>query len=197
MKVIEVKVYDFEELTDAAKENARSWWRRSVEFDPDFEDINAIAEIFGISEMKIAYSGFGSQGDGASFTGKYDFRPNSCDDIFRYAPNDGELQEIARALELAQSLCDNKLQADIIRCGHRYYHENTVIFNIFRRDDDSVPDNVEDLIKESMRSFMKWIYNNIESQYDYIMSDKQVDEDLTENCYYFYKNGAIFSHESE
>ncbi|MBJ6915417.1 antitoxin of toxin-antitoxin stability system, partial [Vibrio cholerae] len=85
-EIIETTVYRLDELSDAAKDKARAWYREGG-FDYDwydsvYEDFQQIAEILGIrfktrtvrlmgggtrQEPRIAFTGFWSQGDGASF----------------------------------------------------------------------------------------------------------------------------------
>src|SRR3546814_448929 len=87
--VIETTVFTFDELTDAAKERAREWYRISnLEYewwDCTYDDFSTICEILGV-ELKthpirlmgggtrqkpcIQFRGFWSQGDGASFEGR-------------------------------------------------------------------------------------------------------------------------------
>lgn len=73
MRIIETKIYPFSELPpksqqkvcDDYRENLHGW---------DFgtmEDAKQIAVYLGIVNCDIAYSGFWSQGDGASFTGSW------------------------------------------------------------------------------------------------------------------------------
>ncbi len=82
--IIETTVYRFDELSDAAREKARAWYRDGG-FDHDwydavYEDFQRIAEFLGINfrtrsvhlmgggarqELRIFFSGFWSQGDGA------------------------------------------------------------------------------------------------------------------------------------
>lgn len=79
-------LYQFDELSDSAKEAAREWWR-SVALDHGwwdsvYEDAVRIGKILGIEissssrhgsgrELSIWFSGFSSQGDGACWEGSY------------------------------------------------------------------------------------------------------------------------------
>lgn len=68
----------FNDLDDRAKERARDWYRRGA---LDYEWWDSTEDYWkdwlvraGFSDPEIAFSGFSSQGDGASFTGKsFDF----------------------------------------------------------------------------------------------------------------------------
>ena len=84
-EVICTTVYQFPELSDAAKEKARSWYRELGPhddwWDSVYEDFERVCEILGIrlkttpvrlmgggtrAKPCIWFSGFWSQGDGAS-----------------------------------------------------------------------------------------------------------------------------------
>lgn len=73
-------VYKFDELSDSAKEKAREWFRGTD--CQDFHDVHGESVIedfceiaghlgFDISADDVEWSGFSSQGDGASFTGVF------------------------------------------------------------------------------------------------------------------------------
>jgi hypothetical protein len=40
---------------------------------------------------------------------------------------------------------------------------------------------------------MKWIYRQLETEYDWLNADEQVDESIEGNDYQFTDNGRIFS----
>jgi hypothetical protein len=68
----------FEQLNDEAKEQAREWYREGgLDYDwweHIYEEWTAALKEMGFDGIDIAFSGFSSQGDGASFTAKrFDF----------------------------------------------------------------------------------------------------------------------------
>ncbi len=101
MRVVETKVYEYEELSDAAKEKARDWYREgnlsSYEWwDYTYEWFETICNCLGVtikyrsqscwskhkghytvSDPCIFFSGFCSQGDGASFQGTYSYHAHA------------------------------------------------------------------------------------------------------------------------
>lgn len=98
MRTIEKTVYQYEELSDKAKEKARAWYLDGEEFDADctIGDAVTIAGLLGIAidtraamptsgklrqEPRIFYSGFSSQGDGALFEGFYRYKEGSVDAV--------------------------------------------------------------------------------------------------------------------
>lgn len=109
-KVIEKTVYSFEELNGRAKERALqtlsewatedSWWYESI-----LDDFAELAELFGFEleesgrRKAVYFSGFWSQGDGASFDATYRGRLGAFDRVKQHAPTDEKLHAIARELD--------------------------------------------------------------------------------------------------
>jgi hypothetical protein len=120
-EIIETTVYRINELSNAAKEKARAWYREGG-FDYDwydavYEDFQCIAEILGLrlktravrlmgggtrQEPRIWFRGFWSQGDGACFETFYSYRKEATRRIREYAPQDTTLHGIADALQATQ-----------------------------------------------------------------------------------------------
>lgn len=120
-EIIETTVYRLNELSDAAKDKARAWYREGG-FDYDwydavYEDFQRIAEILGLNlktrtvrfmggdtrqDPCIWFRGFWSQGDGACFECWYSYQKHGPRRIREYAPQDTELHRIADALQAIQ-----------------------------------------------------------------------------------------------
>ena len=121
---VETHVYKFSELSDDAKERARDKYREDSEMFTDFcyEQFETAAAILGIditetrtrkshknaNEMvtytanTIQWSGFSSQGDGASFTGRFTYVPGCTEAIRKEFPTNTTLHGIADALMVMQ-----------------------------------------------------------------------------------------------
>lgn len=212
MRVVTKNVYTFDELSDKAKERARDWWRihwwrTHFEFDAEYviEDACDVADLMGLDIRQtrksradgsavwapsVYYTGFCSQGDGASFSGKYSYRKDCVKLVKKYAPQDTALHRIAEALTRAQRSAFYKLTADIQQRG-RYYHEMTMDINVHYRNDEyrTVPEECEGDIIEALRDFARWIYRQLEQAYEYQTSDECVDETLAANEYEFDEAG--------
>ena len=120
-RIIETTVYTINELADAAKENARVWYRdqglHDEWYDFVYEDFETICGILGVTlatspvrlygggtrdKSQIFWSGFHSQGDGASFFGTYCHARGASKAIRAHAPKDTELHRIADELQAVQ-----------------------------------------------------------------------------------------------
>lgn len=101
------KLFQFDELSDRAKEVAREWYRQaSLDYewwDSVYEDAIRMAEIIGIEidyrhhspnrpgakgykEPKIWFSGFSCQGDGACWEGSYRYAAGALKKLEEEAP---------------------------------------------------------------------------------------------------------------
>jgi len=219
MRKIEVEIYKYEELSDAAKKVARQWWKDLEANNGDnsfadhiIDDAVEVAKRLGITIDKrtvklmngntrydptIYWSGFGKQGDGACFDGRYDYHSGGVELLKEYAPNDSELHRIATELNEVQQLYENEIFARTTHTSH-YCHEHSMTIDVecTAEDENCEPIEVspesEERIKKALRSFARWIYSKIEDQYEYIMSDDAVSETLISNEYEFTSDGKIY-----
>jgi hypothetical protein len=207
-RVQETTVYQFDELSDSAKEAARDWFRQGnldyewYEF--VFDDVATIADLLGIdlrqtpvklidgtSRMKpsIMFSGFYSQGDGACFEGTYSYKKGSVKSVRDYAPDDTRLHRIAEALRDIQRPHFYKLEARVKHSGH-YCHEFCTQIAVDGANGYLAYADAADAIAQTLREFMHWIYRRLESEYEYLNSDESVDESIRANEYEFEESGA-------
>lgn len=207
-KTITTTVYTFSELDEKAREKAREWYREGG-FDYDwydsvYEDAKSIAALMGIDINQIYFSGFWSQGDGACFECTFQGKEGGAQAVKEYAPEDKELHEIADAWEALQKANGYALEGTVKHDGDRYYHDQCTAFNVFRRFDDPDKEDYEFSTADSfvrgnpepgaeaariLRRLMRWLYKCLETEYDYLNSDAQVDESIAANGYTFTKDG--------
>ncbi len=211
-EVIETTVYRLDELSEAAKEKARAWYREGG-FDYDwydavYEDFQSIAEILGIrfrtrtvrlmgggmrQDPCIWFRGFWSQGDGASYEGVWRHARGAAARLRAYAPQDVVLHGIADRLQAIQRRNFFQLRAEISHHGH-YTHEYSMCIAVERDSpvgQDMTPD-AEDIVIEALRDLARWLYRQLEREYDYLTSDEAVDESLRANDYTFTEAGRRF-----
>jgi hypothetical protein len=211
-EIIETTVYQLHELSDDAKEQARAWYRE-IGVDPDwhegvYEDFERVCAILGVElatrpvrlfgggqrqKPCIWFSGFWSQGDGASFNGFYSHASGAAETIRAYAPMDAELHEIADALQAVQRRNFYQLRATIAQRG-RYSHEYSMAISV-ERDSPTGQDmtaDAKDVLIEAMRDLARWLYRQLEREYGYLTSDEAVDEAIAANGYTFTETGRRF-----
>ncbi|WP_430440995.1 antitoxin of toxin-antitoxin stability system [Shinella sp.] len=211
-EVIETTVYKFEELSIRARETARAWYREGG-FDYEwyefvFEDFGRICECLGVrlktspvhlvgggtrDEPRIHFTGFWSQGDGASFQALYSYRKGAPSAIRDYAPKDTTLHGIADGLQAIQRRNFYQLRADVSHRGN-YYHEYCMAISV-RRESLNYQDmtaDAEDTVIEALRDLARWLYRQLESEYNALTSDEMVDETIEANAYTFTASGRQF-----
>lgn len=206
MRTVTKSVYQFDELSDAAKETAREWFRTASADDEFWEatyaDADSIAKLMGIEidqkpvqtmggttryEPAIFFTGFSSQGDGACFEGRYSYAKGGAAKVRAHAPVDEKLHSIADGLQAVQKAHGYKLYAKVKQSGH-YSHSGCTDIEVMKGD-DYAPDAAEAEVKRLLRAFMDWIYRQLETEYEYQNEDEQVDENIRANEYEFEADG--------
>lgn len=209
MQILTVNVFPVDELAPAvlAKVIERlrvdsvddQWW------DGVYEDADSVATILGITIDRsrsgrfpaIGFSGFSSQGDGACFTGRYQFSADATKQIRSYAPIDSMLHAIADELAAIRKKHTTPIEVSIVRNASRYCHERSVDVNVSLDGDDDeqpVPRELDDGITVQMRRFMRWIFRQLEKDYEYQTSDDRVRESALDNELLFTANGVNVTH---
>lgn len=197
-------IYTFDELSDAAKEKAREWYRNGQLdydwWDSVYEQADTAAKHLGIDIDRkgkhtpaIYFSGFWSQGDGACFEGSYRYKKGWRSALLHeFGPGDtlNELLSIGQSLQEVQSKQFYKLEAT---CRHRgrYQHSGCMVIDVEHADDRyrDIGD-AEDEITTLLRDFADWIYGRLEQEHDWLTSDEQVDESIRANEYTFNEDGG-------
>lgn len=201
-RVVESTLYKFSELSDRAKEKARDWYRDGLEFDPEYEPFETAARLLGIdfecnrgrhgTGPNIMYSGFSSQGDGASFTGTYTPKHSSQAIRDEFGTNT-ELHKIADALTAFNCryilLNGSRDWSGKITHSGREVHKYSMYGEVYDANGEQLDGALCDEFTGIMRDFAQWIYDGLESQYDWLMSDEATDESIEANEYEFDEDG--------
>jgi hypothetical protein len=211
-EVIETIVYRLDELSDAAKDAARGWYREGVLdydwFEFIYDDFERICAILGIrlrtrpvrlfgggtrSKPCIWFSGFWSQGDGACFEGDHRHVSSAARRIRAYAPTDTALHGIADTLQTVQRRNFYQLRAAVTHRG-RYYHEHCMAIAVDRDSPvgQDMTADAEDAISEALRDLARWLYRQLEREYEHMTSVEAVDEAIAANGYTFTEAGRRF-----
>ena len=211
-EVICTTVYQFPELSDAAKDKARSWYRELGPHDDwcdaVYEDFERICDILGIrlkttparlmgggtrSEPCIWFSGFWSQGDGACLEGYLSHAKGAAARIRDYVPQDATLHSIADRLQAIQRRNFYQLAAEISHRG-RYYHEYTMSVDVTRDSPSWQPPtaDAEETVVEAIRDLARWLYRQLQTEYDHLTSDETIEDGIIVNEYTFTAGGRRF-----
>ena len=174
--------------------NYHDWW------DSVYEDFYEICKILGVEldKREPCFSGFWSQGDGASWAGDYfamrSYGPKPrCS--YETAPaamrehfGDEELHHIADELCLLARIY-GPVYARVGRSSYHYGHEMTMQIDNWEFYDDEknedIPDeiaeHIENTLLELFRDLARWLYKSLEREHDYLTSDEAVIEALDAN----------------
>ena len=192
---IEVEVFTFAELSDAAKEHAREWFRQGIQFDANDTiecTILDAAKLLGITidRPRGQRTGYAIDWDtnpvGAAFVGSWrasDVKPGA---IQKEWPKESTLHVIAADLEAvaaefpdAYANCDTGRgcfqRVEAMACGD---------------DDDSseLADDAMAAVVDALQSFAHWIATTIAAEIDYQYSDESIEA----NGYEFTADGSIY-----
>jgi len=201
MRIIETKVYEFKELSEDAKLAAieavqndehylsYDWWDSCYEW---FND--KYGDLF--NDIKPSFSGFLSQGDGASF-------------LYSGIDNEKMLEkwmDEEKVKGTRRKLYEEYLEISskgYRSCSH-YVHENTVShtidFDLSHNNSLSGAYNVMDFVSELECDFEYWLdifykdicrelYRTLYSEHDFLMSRESIEEHLIGNDLEFEKDG--------
>ena len=218
-KTIEVEVFKWEELSQTAKDKAREWYINGMTYDwwdCTYEDAKEDGYELGFCIEDIGFSGFWSQGDGASWEGQVDVRQ------WLEAHEKDSIGLSAWCALVQEDVVSKHIQ---VRRSGRYYHEGTMdvgyveddtdgfeddytmqlpsifkgmtianLFDIIATDPDCNHKTVEDIttaITESAKDYARHIYKRLEEEYDYLTSEEAVAEACDANDYHFDEDGRL------
>ena len=185
MEIVQIKGYTIGELEPKAKERALNWLIEGLDYewwDCVYDDAKAVGKCLGIRIDDISFSGFYSQGCGCSFSGYYSYHKGWKKALKAYAPNDKELIEIGQALQDIQRPAFYELEGEI-KGNERYWRTNIELHWQYSAHEQTVND--------VLRNFADWIYNNLQTEYEWLSSEEQLIESVQANGYLFDENGRI------
>jgi len=209
MRTIHTTAYQFDELSNDAKERARDWYREGALdyewWDSIEEDTKIIAQALGLQVEKLYFTGFCSQGDGACLTGAWYASDMNLKDLWAHIgrESNGDKRLLGIGATLADIVQCVPASSATLRHTGNYYHEYSVTIDVdtdegmedpsgdyeeyFDQDEHLV---FEEQITECLRDLMRWTYRQLEAEYDYQMSDESVDENIRANDYEFTERGT-------
>ena len=196
MRTIQKDIYKFSELSKTAQNNAIEH-TRSDEYYLDYEwysftyeDFKTILELIGFYNIETRFSGFYSQGDGASFKARYSNEKYIAKKVKSCVLADDELNQIVSNFQDIKKSLGNKakdLEFSIYFGDSMYSHSNTMnIDNISEFAED-----FEDDILQLCKDLADWYYKKLDDEYEFLNSDEAVTEHLICNEYEFEINGKM------
>ena len=202
MQTHQITTYSINELSPEAKAKAiekhrdtnvfYGWWTFTFEQFPEEHD------CLGLDISDIQFSGFWSQGDGASF--EYSTTAEDWQRWLSEQPN--TLRNKAVAKTMLVTVTGSR------KSYPHYVHENMIVpdyeldetgevdmsdyDNIWEYAETLASDYMED-VHERARDLMRQLYRMLEEEYNYLTSDEAVVETLEANDYQFTKKGKTYN----
>jgi hypothetical protein len=225
----EVTLYTFRELVELEKagtmrkacEKAREWLQEGATdfdwWDGVYETWTSALEQIGFNSPEISFSGFWSQGDGASFTCKsvdmdklIDFLLSETQPttVISY---DGKTEDFRGWLlhkiggkQKANPEFSNligKVVGEVTRISHHYSHYNTCDFGLDEDDskffesvaNQTLANELGTACEKLREDLCRAIYKDLETEYEWRNADEQLIDDADANEWLFNKNGAMES----
>lgn len=217
-KLVTIELFKYSELSEPAKEKAREHfcasWMHDDWWDCTYEAMKEEGHHkHGFYINDIRFSGFWSQGDGASWSGSVDVADWIASKPTEYQQQ--PLTQIFLAL-LDEGWIESKVLVSF-NSSH-YCHENTMsvanIDHYYRLDDGSVMEmgmlkgaEVGELIKllgetlatldmrltEDCKAFAREVYKQLQEDYESQTSDESVSETYDANQAWFRENGCFLT----
>lgn len=184
-------VYELDEVKEKAIEQNRcinvddfSDWYNFV-----FYDWKDKLEKTGFCNPEIYFSGFCSQGDGACFDNdSYHF---DLDLLLKNVALTDEEREKIYSLKDDFNLTIEKSNSSGHYCHEKTRYIDVDYFYIENEDESFLLKKFKNLLEELRESLCIQIYEDLEKEYYYLISDGAVYETLRANEYYFEENGKI------
>lgn len=190
----------FEKALSDFRESEQEFF--SIKHNGLLEDFASIARCVGFDttefEDSFQYSGFYSQGDGASFVSTWTPSDLDIQGLTTYAPKDTELHAIQDSFErLKDSLkAYNVEKITMYRFGHHHSHENTVGFcDAFNEDGESIEllKDFESMFNKYARTLMGYFYTRMETEYESLGDVHSFLDYALNNEVLFLENGDIYN----
>ncbi len=194
----------FQFLSKAAKQKAVEWYSQceSEEFDGScvLEDACPVPGFLGFTVAidDIAWSGFSSQGDGASFKGYWRACEVDMAALKSRAPQDKDLEGYCAQLSVLALRYPDARGTIGNSTGH-YYHSGGMYIDALHTsgadyedggDDERRDDDQKELL-ECAKGLADWIYCQLETEYDYRTGEENCIGGIRANDYDFDTDGTI------
>lgn len=186
MRKTAVTVYKFNELADKVKEKVRDRYRKDYPdtewWCPIYEDVISKSKEYGITleDEDIQFTGFWSQGDGASFVSKEINNYKFADKVGIKAN-----KEVLDTIELY-------IDRTIVNYSHENSVHATAVYNDLPSKYENKAEELTDKLEEVKNMLCTELYNNLENYYDELTSDEYIDNEIMENDLEFLGDGTRF-----
>ena len=191
METREVKVFQYDELSERAQDKARYWYAESISVDLEstLDDIKGLAALFGLTIESVNYS-IGDHGSFYACKGSYTYRKGALAAVRKEVPQDKELHGIVSDLQTIQKRHFYSLSASLSIA--RYSNSTNVDNADCNGRFADVSDATLDEMQEIFHAFSNWAKSLLTADYEDQTSAETMAEDIRCNKYTFLENGERF-----
>ena len=197
-----ITLYTYDELSESAKEKARSWWLGcldSTDFTWVIEDFCEVIGRMGFdpiirggtsNEPSIYWSLGYSQSDYAGFEARYRYAKGGATAVKAYAPTDEALHAIAESLQEMQKRNFWQITATVKHDDRRGFDITEVMKNgsdAYWHDSEDDPHYV---IREACKDLAHWLYTQLRNHDEHLTSEESVADAMQANGYTFRQDGT-------
>jgi len=205
-ETITTNIYTFGELTEDIQEKVI---QNNYDYNTQYEYYNFEIDCWkehldciGFEDSKIYFSGFCSQGDGASFESDIDIEKIfSC-----FVYNETDYKQIKDFEKLLNLMDKGLLEFSFWskRTSSHYYHENTCTIdheiNLYFKNCSAQAENwfyetveeIRDTIENLRHKLSQTIYHGLRDQHEYLQSEEAISESFYINEIEFTKDGKFY-----
>jgi hypothetical protein len=216
--------FSYQELSQRAKDKALQWFSESLDYewwDGVYEHAKADGPERGFEIEDIRFSGFWSQGDGASWTGSTNIKAFLDYHLKEDNPDFGRYF-ILQAL-IAENQDWVQRYTNVNRRGFHYVHDNMMylesisiihlecldadteerlqeegplqranVYQLYKGADiDHLIDDLETWILEEAQAYARQIYDDLESEHEHLTSEESLIEAAEANGWMFDEDGSL------
>ena len=195
--MIEKTLYEFKELPQKGKDSVIKTYVENWSGEWALDEAKTRAQYLGIDIDDFHYSGFCSQGDGASFTGWFRAKDVTEKGLAAVASYEDEtLDALSAAIKKVVAALPN-LRVEITTSG-RYCHSNTMRFDYAENNEDiDIDGELARRIERVLKTFADQVYNTLRKDYFASTEESFVEMDCTEQELEFFVDGSVYVEDSE
>lgn len=187
MREVTRTIYKYSELSPESQERARDWYTSTYAgYEVDLDFYKEWLKEKGFNPDEIYYSCSYSQGDGACFTGYYDF-----DRIFEILADCATSFTDCVSILIAKQQHDyGYLEVSSIRNASMFFMSRSEEYFYGPEVLEGKVDRFIEILEEYLQDVCHTLYNMLQAEWDYLYSEECVSECLED--YEFYSNGEVY-----
>jgi len=216
--------FSYQELSAKAQERARQWFSESLDYewwDGVYENAKADGPERGFEIEDIRFSGFWSQGDGASWTGSVNIKVFLDYHLKEDNPDYGRYFVLQAIVGENQDWVERR--TNVNRSGFHYVHDNMMrlesisiinlecldendeerlqadgplqranVYQLYKGADiDRLIEDLETWILNEAQAYARQIYDDLEAEHEHLTSEESLIEAAEANGWMFDEDGVL------